>query len=126
MKVTPFFAEKHYEDVTTWWKRYDWPVIPLKTLPPAGFIVEGVCATWLYELDSNIAMLEWTVANKEVNFLYRSQALNCLIDHVLKYAKDKGYEHVFTTANHPGLIERLQGRGFMVTDKGVTHLMARV
>jgi hypothetical protein len=126
MHVVPFNAEKHYEAVETWWKRHDWPVIPIKTLPPTGFIIEEVCATWLYELDSNIAMLEWTVANKEINFLKRSQALNTLIDHVLKYAKNQGYEHVFTTANHPGFIGRLKERGFMVTDTSVTHLMARL
>lgn len=126
MSPKPFEAQKHYKDVSTWWNTHKWPVIPLAMLPPTGFVIEGVCAGWLYLTDSPIALLEWVVANPNTPVDERGQGLDALVARLKEEAKARGKSFVFMTAKNERLINRLEKHGFQRTDEHMTNLLVGV
>ncbi len=117
------FKQSDYQEVRQWWEGHKWPAIPLSALPKTGLIVEGVCAGWLYSTDSSIAWMEWIVSNPLSDKTLRDASLNTLIENLLGKAKESGFTQVFTSVNHPKLIERYQNNGFTIEDRNVTHMI---
>jgi hypothetical protein len=116
-----------YAHVSAWWQAQNWPVIPQEMLPSTGLIVESegekLAAGFLYKTDSKIAWLEFLVGNPESDKMKRRQALDALIQGLCDEARESGFTRIFTSAQHPGLIERYKGHGFMETDKNMTNLV---
>lgn len=122
MKIDKFTID-HYETVCGWWKDYEWNPIPLESLPTTGFIVDDVCAGFLYKTDSNIAWLEFVVSNKKANKEEKSKALNLLIESLCEEAKKDKYNVIFTSCQHKGLIQKYLNNGFIKTDLNMTNLI---
>lgn len=120
------FQEKDYPILHSWWTRHGWTPVAFEMLPKIGYIVNDVCAGFLYVSDSKLCHLEWLVSDPESEKTKRSDSLNILIDTLCLTAKEYGCKFVFTTSNNEVLIKRLQNRGFSVSDVGVTHLIKGV
>lgn len=127
MKVVLFNKEQHYEMIQEWWKAQAWPVIPVSSLSTVGFVVEseGKCllAGWVYETNSDIALLEFMVANPEVKGDERNKAFDMLFKVSEEYCHFKKYKHIFSSVNNPSLIKRMEEKNFKVTDSGMTNLL---
>lgn len=124
------FTEADYPTYTTWLALHNWPLIPRDMLPRTGVIVEvdgiNTCAGFLYNTDSNIAWLEYVVANPLCDKLIRDKALDSLIPALLERAKGMGKSAVFSSIEHPGLIKRYQKHGGIIADSGVTNFIWRI
>jgi hypothetical protein len=120
--VKPFTLE-HYSEVHGWWEAHGWAPIALDSLPSTGFIVEGVCAGFLYSTDSNMCILEWVISNPNASKEARSEGLDDLIDALLKAAHDKKYKMVFTSVSHPKLMKRYTEFGFKKTESEMTNML---
>lgn len=127
MKVRDFNKEIDYKDVAFWWKKQDWPVLPLQALSSKGFVSEkdGVklAATWIFTLDCSIYLMEWTVGNPDVNFNDREEGIRMVTNKACDWAKMNGAKQVLTMTKHDRLIDKLKNYGFQVSDTGMTHLI---
>ena len=54
---------KFYDEIKSWWESWNFPTIPLVSLPDFGIMIsneeKNICNAWLYETNSNILLLEW-------------------------------------------------------------------
>lgn len=128
MQVRKFNIETDYEDITTWWKKQDWDIIPSSLLGVNGFIVEKdnkkIAATWIYKLqDSPWSLMEWTVGNPDTNWEDRSQAIKMVTDSACEWAKNNGAKLVFTMTKNERFMNKLQESGFIKTDSNMTHFV---
>lgn len=122
MIIRPFIKSDHIT-VCRWWKAHNFTALTLATLPTTGFIIDGVCAGFLYSTDSDFCLLEWVISNPEISKEERAKGLDLLIDTLLETAKEKGFRLVFSTLEHPKLIQRYEDHGFQITDKNMTNLI---
>lgn len=122
MEVRRFDKERDYKTVAHWWANYKgWgAVVPIEFLPEHGYIVDDVCAGFLYKTDSKFALLEWVIANPESDATTRSEALDQLIPAILREAKALGFGAVYSSTKHSKLIDRYIKHGFHIGDTGVT------
>lgn len=112
-----------YKDFCDWWGARGAPKPAIDALPPLGFIVPDLCACFVYETPSTVAILEWVVGNPNSDKDLRNQALDEMLAHVFEALKSRGYKHIFTTTPHGKIIERYQSHGFKVTDTNCSNLM---
>ncbi len=125
MEIVNFTGEMH-EEVCRWWRHYDWGEIPLSLLPARGFVVKDndllVCACWIYEdKTSAFGMLEWVVANPDINSIKSVKGLHLLIDTASKYASQHGLI-LHTTVRVKGLIKLYEKYGFITADEEMTNM----
>lgn len=124
--LRPLQLSDDYGAISEWWTAQKWPVIPREMLPGTGAIVPGRAAGFLYKTDSQIAWLEFVVANPASDKMERRAALDAVIQSLLATAQSMGFRAVFTSCQHPGLTARYQEHGFQVTDTGMTNLIRRI
>jgi hypothetical protein len=120
------FKEEDYAQIVKWWEWWKWQAVPLDHLPKIGAIVSfndvDVCAGWLYQTDSKIALLEWVVSNPQAK-QGRGECLSALIDELCVAAKSLGFDSVITIAKNAHLLKRLQDHGFTGEEKQMTNLV---
>lgn len=120
------FEESDYPLLCSWWFEHGWNPIPLELLPKMGYIVDDICAGFIYLNDSKFCHLEWIISDPRSSKKERDETLNVLIDHLCSVAKDLGYTTVFSATKHESLVNRYKNKGFIVTDNNMTHLIKRI
>lgn len=120
------FEESDYSLLCSWWFEHGWNPIPLDLLPKVGYIVDDICAGFLYVNNSGLCHLEWIISDPRSDKTARDKALTVLIDTLCSTAKEFNLSAIFTTSSNKILIERLKTHGFNQTDVGVTHLIKRI
>lgn len=126
MKIQ-IYNNQNYEEICSWWKKQQWPVIPQESLSTSGFLVVNdnvnVLAGWVYETNSNIALLEFVVANPEIKGPQRDEAFELLFKTVDSYCKLRNFKFIFTMVRNESLMKRLENNSFQKTDQNMTHYM---
>lgn len=129
MEAKPY-SPNNYPIIRSWWESYKWAPIPEDLLPQTGYIIwqelQPLVSGFVYMTDSKFGVLEWVLANPESDTIKRREALDLLITTLVSAAKEKGCTCLFTTAEHPGLIERYKTHGFTVGDVNMTNLIRRI
>ncbi len=115
-----------YHIICSWWRQHNWPAIAKEFLPATGYIVDGVCAGFLYKTDSKIAWIEYIISNKECDKSVRNDGLDILINKLLDVANEDGFKAIFTSVEHPKLMDRYVSHGFNVTDHNMYNMMRRL
>lgn len=127
MIVRQFDNEKDYQDVSAWWLKQEWPVLPAAILSKAGFIVEDqnekLAATWVFATNCPIYIMEWTVGNPDIEWNKRSNGIKVVTDAACEWAKNDGASQIFTMTKSKRFIEKLEEVGFKETESGMTHLV---
>ena len=128
MKVRYVDFAEDYNDLCEWWIQWDWPAVPVDSLPNTGLIVENegvkICAAFIYRTDSDICSPEWYISNKEAPRELRKGAIEFLIEAVAKEAKAQGFKKMFMSVEPNGpLLDKLLGNGF---DKRVETKMVNM
>lgn len=127
MKVRDFDTKTDYVDVAAWWKKQDWPAMPLDILSPKGFISEKndvkLAATWIYRFSKSMYLMEWTVGNPDISFEDREEGIRMVTNKACDWAKLDGAKHVLTMTKHNRLIDKFKNYGFNVSDTEMTHLI---
>lgn len=117
------FEESDYQLLCSWWNGHKWAPVSLEMLPKIGYVVDDVCAGFIYINDSKLCHLEWLISDPKSDKEKRSKALDLLIDTLCFTAKEYGCSAVFTATAHKNLIERYKKNGFNVTDLNMVHLI---
>lgn len=126
-----WLKEEDYMTLYKWWKdnRFTPPTpFMLPENGTGGFMIfkDGVeiCAGFLYQTNSQMAWIEYIVANFEVKDKeLRKEALTFLIERLNVYAKSCGFKIVFTSLKHPHLKKRYLDTGFLVGTENTTELI---
>ena len=124
-----FNPEKHHGMLCEWWTEWKWPAVPVSLLPKNGIVVyeeeTPVCAGFMYLTDSDWGIMEWIVGNPWVSKEERHNGLDCLIQDLILVAKSNAKKAIFSSVNHPSLIDAYSRNGMIVTDKGMTNFVWR-
>ena len=130
MKTRIFNLLEDYKLLESWWDAHgSYPPKP-EHLSETGIIVEDneqpICAGFLYQTDSKICVFEFVVSNPKAAKDKRNDALKRLIEVIQNLAEKLDYSLVYTSINVKHYINKLLNAGFMVMDKGQTHLFYEV
>lgn len=130
MQAVRYKPDQDYPTVKAWWQIHGWTPMPPESLPAVGLMVaqgeHKLVAGWLYNTDTNIAWIEMIISNPLCDKIERDKALNLLIDGLISEAKQLKKSIIFTSCQHPGLIERYKAHGAVVGDTGMTNLIWRI
>jgi len=111
-KIELYQPEKHREQLETWAKQWGWDLTVLDILPRRGLIIDGVCATFLYETNSNLCMMEGFICNKEADKEIREKCLDRIVDGLLLLARDLGYKYIKGDTRYQAVVDRGLKHGF--------------
>ena len=114
-KIELYQPEKHREQLVAWAKQWDWNETVLDILPTTGLIIDGVCATFLYETNSNICMMEGFICNKEADKKEREKCLDLIVDALLLFAKSRGFKYIKGDTRYKAVVDRGLKHGFKLT-----------
>lgn len=114
--------------VKSWWEGHEWGADLTSAeyagvLPDIGFIIEGMCASWLYVSNSNMSFLSWVVSNPAVDLTEAGKALDEMINHALKVSAEIGCPNVVFPTAHEGLKRRVKRLGFLTIEQNLDMLM---
>lgn len=118
-----------YSTAMAWWKGHGWPGVNLAMLPRRGLLVEspeGVSQAfgWLYRDNSvPVVMLEWIVTNPANTPKQSLGAVLKLIEAAKATAAAEGCRVMLTSVRQPALERVYERAGFVVLERGLTHLV---
>lgn len=117
MKIVKFNKDKHYDEVTNWWKEHSFPTIPSHLLSDTGFIVAddndvNQVAIWVYKTNSPIYIFEWLIGNPAVDKNIRNQGIDFLLDFCLRWSKDNGAESMIAMVKEKHVVDRFKKHQF--------------
>lgn len=124
-------TESDYHDfLVKWWQDNRFPPPPIDFLPnngKDGIVVintdtnEKICAGFIYITNSEVAWLEFVVANFDVkNRALRKQAIEFLIQSLVKSSNKK---YIFSSIKNPNLIRHFTNSGFIIGTQNTTELI---
>ena len=108
--------ELYEKQLTSWFKQWNIPESIKETLPETGFIVDGIAAIFLYETNSKMCFIECLIRDKEATEEVSNKAIDLLIKHVLRYAKEQNYKFIMSNTKYDRVVEIAEKHGFK-TDK---------
>jgi hypothetical protein len=120
------YTEKDYDLLKSWWNAHNWKEVPSSSLPACGYIVNNVCAGFLYLTNSDMALLEWVVSDPNSKADLRDQSLDLLLAVLTEEAKLNGVKFIFTATRHPKLQERYKNHKFLEADREMVHFIRKV
>ena len=127
MKLAVFAPQDHYNILSDWWTKQEWPIIPKDALPTTGFIAyEGdtpIAAGFLYDTDSTFSIIEWIVGNPDVSYDDRASGLDLVIEGLSTVAKARGKKYIHTFVKHERLMKRYEKFEFKRTDTNMTSMI---
>ena len=106
-----------------WWDKHAWPVTPEHLLPDTGYMIDGLCATWLYVTNSRVSWVAWTVSNPDAGRKELNVALDLLIEETKIRSVEQGCDLLCLNSGHKGLIKRCKRLGFTTFEENMTNLM---
>lgn len=130
MNIRSFDLLKDYEDIFNWWTKHNWAPIMPHSLPTTGIVVENdskkLCAGFLYRTDSNLCWMEFIISNPDSEKEERDISLDLLISELIIKAEEFNCKVIFSSINHPSLIERYKKHNFVETDKQMTNMIRSI
>jgi hypothetical protein len=110
------YKNEDYGTLKEWWVAQNWPPVPEDNLPQMGYVVEDICAGFLYQTDSKCAILEWIISNPNSDSTKRDKALDLLIKTILEETRNLGYQTILSWISHPRLMTRFLKHDFKPTE----------
>lgn len=125
MKVKKYKQEEHEKILHRWFKLRDFPPPLRKFLPPIGAVIydeDGpICAGFLFRTDANAAVLGHFISDPNASGKRRHQALDILIEELVRCATAQGFEMTCCSTNLRDLMPRFEKHGFVKTDVNVSN-----
>ena len=111
MQTRNWDRDKDYDTLVSWWKQWEFGVVPKECLPPDGIVVEingkPICAGGLYiGVGTQFAFMEWIVTDKNANAKDTHRCLKKCIDSIVEMAVQKGMKLVYTATKEQALHKR--------------------
>lgn len=99
-----YYQSSDYPVITSWFLGNDLPKFPEELIPSTGFIVENLCAGWLYKTDSKIALVETFIGNPKADKEERQKAVNLMFSSLIEEAKKQGFTLLLASSKHDRVI----------------------
>lgn len=114
-----------YDKIVKWWEGNSFPPLSIKFLPESCFIVTDndleLYAIFLYYTDSGLCWMGFPVVNPDTKKEERGEGLKILIEGVTEYAKQIGFNYVFTTSPLKKVQDCFTENGYVLGDENVNH-----
>lgn len=115
------------EDLPTlhkWGDQWNWGNIPLSHIPKNSFFVlrdgKEVAFSGFASTDCGIAIMGFTVSDRTVK---DSEAVDFLVEFLLKKAKEFGYEFFHYYTNSKPMCDRMEKQGLTVTSRNNAYIL---
>lgn len=120
--VRPYTPED-YPTLRTWYKKWDLPVTPESWIPKTSYVVENVCAGFLYRLgETPMYWIEGVITNPDVPSAERKVALNVLVDHFVGLQKTLPMEILMSSTPRESLLNIFQNHDFRNAPEKYNHV----
>lgn len=114
------------EMINTWYYSRKQEYLPLEQLPKIGYIVPNVAAGFLIQTDNTFCIFEPFITNPEIPKDIRSNALDIIIEELLKTAKQLNYKSVFGFSTSVPMINRGLKHGFSIQEINSTTIFREI
>ena len=98
-----FNPREHYPLLQSFYKARGRVAPNRKVLPTIGYVSEGRVIGFLYQTDSNVAMIEGIISDPNTVPSSRRIALARLAGKLIDTALAMGYTNIFAITNHPAI-----------------------
>jgi hypothetical protein len=112
MIVARFDPELHLDAINGWMLARGRGQVPLSMCPQEGRVVPGVAAGFLYQTDSDTALLDHFVSNPEAPFDERQAAMDTIADALIHRAGELGFHNIVAMTKSAGIRDRALRMGF--------------
>jgi hypothetical protein len=106
------FEPWDYPMIAEWYRSQMEPCPPIDLLPKNGFIVEDICAGFLYLTDSRLGIIDCYISNPEVSKDLRDKALNLVTLEIIDKAREYNCRVLMATSNVAAVKRRTELHGF--------------
>jgi hypothetical protein len=106
------FTHSDLEQINDWYEAQHFGTIELSNLPKFGLVEPGVAAGFLYQTDSDFAILEGFVSNPGSDRKVRNEALDILTDALCKKALELGFRKVLAITTNSRIASRALKHNF--------------
>lgn len=93
--------------------------------PRIGFVADGCAASFLYQTDSKVGLIDGTVADPRVDSEVRSRALDAVLQAVVREAEALGLKALLTYTTAPTLLAKVPNLGGRVQGDGYAYIAWR-
>jgi len=115
------YTNEDYEEVASWFEARGVNPIPKSSLPKEGFLVPGVGAIFLYQMDCDVCQIETCVTNPEVPRVFRDQCIDLVTKAAFERAKELGFRVAQSYSFIPKIIKQAtEGLGYKKADEPYT------
>lgn len=115
------YTPADHAELSNWWTAHNLPIIPPNALPVVGFMVQGVAAGFLYQTDSDVALVENFISNPASHWDDRQTALDSITQHLIDYARFKGRLYLMAMTQSQAIFDRALHFGFK--PNGAFHVL---
>lgn len=116
--------EQNYEMLVEWWKDWNLPITPRSFIPKNSFVVENICAGFVYQLDNtSMWWIEGIVSNPSIiDKELKKQAICFLISKLEEVAKNNNGELIMSSTPRESLNTLFLESGFNNTPEKYFHV----
>ena len=127
MKVKNVKTNMFYPTMKAWWEGHNFPVLDRNFLPEEVFVcynghiaIYSIC---FYHTDSGLCWIGFPVSNPDVDKETKEGGFSNLLEAVSEYAKQCGYNFMFTTSPIKHVQDILVSSDFNLGDENVNHYL---
>jgi hypothetical protein len=131
LKVRTLLKED-YEELCSWWERWDWPILSKDMLPgdgTSGVMVgknnTNIVAGFLYWSNSDLVWLDWIISNPDYKDEDKKQAIELLIQTAEEMVKSAGKKYMMSISRSKSLLNIHENLGWNI-DKTASHEMVKI
>lgn len=120
------------EKANYWLKGWKLNALPLALYPDTGLVLyngednEDFYMGFLWQSNSKMAQLGFITRNPYYKVRLNKQTRKMLIDALISYARELGYEYVITWAEHEGIVNDFKELGFSESSNRVSELIVKI
>ena len=127
MKVKNIKTGEFYPTLKSWWEGHNFPVLDINFLPEEVFVCYNgdiaIYAICFYHTDSGLCWVGFPVSNPFVGKETKEDGFEKIMTAVSEYAKQAGYNYIFTTSPIKYVQDILLETGFNLGDSNVNHYL---
>lgn len=113
----------HNKQLENWFKQWGFDPKIIDYLPTTGFVIDDVCAAFLYKTNSKVCYIDGFISNKKAKKTIKEYCLNRVIESCLQLAVKEGFTKVMAQTKLETVINRASKFGF---DSGILyHIMMK-
>jgi hypothetical protein len=128
-EVTIEPKEQFYETYQNWCAVRKFPAIPIRQIDTVFVCFNGVNAIYscfFWNTNSTFGVIGFPLSNPHVPYKDKEGGLEFLFEEISRFAKEGGYEIIWTTSDTPRVIENMIESGFKVADTKVDQYYKRL